>query len=220
LRDSVQPQFAGLRYKSEAMIRRFIVPFAVVPASFLAWTGLAAAPQTAPASSIQIRVVEGEGAINSIRLHRAHDPVIQVVDRDGQAVAGATVTFILPAMGASGTFQDNGLSLTVDTDGRGMAAARGMRPNRLEGAFRIRVTASWQGQSAGAEITERNAEPVIKSGNSKKIAILALIGGAAAAGVAVAAHGGKSSTTDTGATGGSTGGATITAGSPSFGPPR
>src|ERR1035437_1004024 len=72
---------------------------------------LAAYAQTQP--GISLRVVEGDGAINSIRLHRAHNPVVQVLDPTGQPVAGATVTFLLPATGPSGTFGDNGLSITM-----------------------------------------------------------------------------------------------------------
>lgn len=204
------------------MSRRFIARFrdcAILPA---VCASLLAAPQSAAPSAIQIHIMEGDGAINSIRLHRAHDPVVEVVDAAGNPVAGATVTFLLPPEGASGTFQDNGLSLTIETDSRGMAAARGLRPNRVAGSFRIRVAASWRGQSASTNITETNAEPVAQSSHSKTIIILAIVGGAAAAGAAVAAHGGKSSpASETGGnTAGGSSGATITSGSPSLGPPH
>jgi hypothetical protein len=108
----------------------------------------------------------------------------------------------------------------VETDEGGTAAARGLRPNRIAGPFRIRVTASMHGQYASATITETNAEPVAKSGNSKKIVILALVGGAAAAGVAAAVLGGKSSNSRTGASTAAGSGSTIVAGSPSLGPPH
>ena len=205
------------------MSRRFTARLRAFSAALLVCAALSAASQTAQPPAIQIRILEGDGAINSIRLHRAHDPVVQVLNASGSPLAGATVTFLLPALGAGGTFQDNGLSLTVQTDARGMAAARALRPNRIAGPFRIRVTASWQGQPATASLTETNAEPVAKSGSSKKIIIVALIGGAAAAGIAAAAHGGKSSNSDAGAAataaGGSTG-VTIVSGSPSLGPPH
>src|SRR3989442_1467675 len=74
--------------------------------------------------AIAIRVVEGDRAINSIKLRRGHDPVVQVLDATGEPVTGAAVTFLLPASGPSATFADGGLSLTVQTDRRGMAAAR------------------------------------------------------------------------------------------------
>jgi hypothetical protein len=172
--------------------------------------------------TIQVRVVEGDGAINSIRLRRAHDPAVQILEDAENPVAGATVTFLLPAMGAGGTFQDSGLSLTIESDAHGMAVARGLRPNRVAGPFRIRVVASWHGESANATLTETNAEPLANSGKSKKIAIAVLVGGAAAAGAALAARGGKASApSSAGATtGGAAAGATIVAGAPSFGPPH
>jgi hypothetical protein len=207
---------------SEAMSRRFIARIRAFTLLLAACAPLLSAQDSAQ-PAIQILVVEGDGAINSIRLHHAHDPVVKVVDAAGRPAAGATVTFLLPADGAGGTFQDNGLSLTIETDSNGMAAGRGLRPNHVAGAFRIRVTASWQGQAASSNITETNAEPVAQSKHSKTILILAIVGGAAAAGAAVAARGGKSSSppSDTGAgTAGGSGGATISAGSPSLGPPH
>lgn len=185
----------------------------------LASIALAQAP-----AGISIRVLEGDGAINSIRLHRAHDPVVQVLDRTGAPVAGATVTFLLPASGPSGEFQSSGLSLTIDTGVDGRAAAHGLRPNALPGQFRIRVAVSWQGQAANTTLTQTNAEPVVKSKSSKTIVILAVIGAAVAGGAAAAAsHGGSSNSSapsSTGNTGGSSSGAVIVAGSPGFGPPH
>src|SRR5579872_4896202 len=125
-------------------------------AAFVPW--IAIAQQT----GIAIRIVEGDGAINSIRLRRGHDPVVQVLDRTGAPVAGATVTFLLPASGASATFQDGGLSQTMQTGSDGRASAHGLRPNSLAGPFRIRVTASWQGEAAGGSLSQTNAEPVTK----------------------------------------------------------
>jgi hypothetical protein len=181
-----------------------------------------AQPPGGPApAGLSIRIVEGDAAINSIRLHRAHDPVVQVLDRTGAPVAGATVTFLLPASGPGGTFQNSGLSMTIETGPDGRAAGRGLRPNQLPGQYRIRVTASWQGQAASASLTQTNAEPVAKSKSSKTIVILALIGAAAAGGAAAAAHGGGSSSpTPAGTSGGSSTGAVIVPGAPAFGPPH
>ncbi|MBZ5582325.1 MAG: hypothetical protein LAQ30_09015, partial [Acidobacteriia bacterium] len=74
-----------------------------------------------PASGIRIRIVQGDGAINSIRLRRGHDPVAQIVDSSGEPLSGATVTFLLPATGPSGAFRDGGLSFTAQTDAKGAA---------------------------------------------------------------------------------------------------
>jgi len=182
---------------------------------------MAAVGAASAQTSIAIRVVQGDNAINSIRMRRGHDPVVQVLSASGEPLPRATVSFLLPATGASGAFGDSGLSLTVQTDARGMAAGRGLIPNRIEGPFRIRVTASWQGEAANATLNQTNAEPVAKSSRSKWIVVAVVVGGAAAGGVMAASHGGKSSTAaessgnpPAAATG------TIVPGTPSFGPPR
>ncbi len=168
-------------------------------------------------SAIGVRILQGDGAINSIRLRRAHNPVVQVVDQAGRGVPGATVTFLLPATGAGGSFQGSGLSLTVPTDDKGVAAARGLTPNRLEGRFPIRVSASWAGNATSATLMQTNAEPVVSSGRGKKIAIIAAIAGGAVAGIVAGTRGGGSSgssNTPPPATG-----PTIVAGTPTIGPP-
>jgi hypothetical protein len=171
-------------------------------------------------STLSIRVLQGDNAINSIRLRRGHDPVVQVFDSSGEPVGSATVSFLLPSTGPSATFGDSGLSLTVQTDDRGMAVGRGLVPNRIGGQFRIRATASSRGESASATLTQTNAEAsATSSSRNKWIAIAAVIGGAAAGGVVLAMRGG-SSDTGGGSTGGNTSSGTIVPGTPSFGPPR
>jgi hypothetical protein len=170
-------------------------------------------------SGIAVRVVRGDNAINSIRMRRGHDPVVQVIDPTGEPLANATVSFLLPASGPSATFGDSGLSLTVQTDTRGMATGRGLVPNRIEGQFRIRATASWRGESATISMTQTNAEAPETSSRSKWIAILAAAGGAAVGGIVLATRGGTEQ--PGGISGGGTGSSgTIVPGSPTFGPPR
>ena len=167
--------------------------------------------------AITIRVVQGDNAINSIRMRRGHDPVVQVLDPSGEPLGNATVSFLLPASGPSGTFGETAQSLTVQTDDRGMATGRGLVPNRIEGQFRIRATASYRGESASASLTQTNAEAPSNSSRAKWIGIAAAIGGAAAGGIVFATRGNGSS--PGGGTGSNSSG-TIVAGSPSFGPPR
>uniref|UniRef100_Q01RC3 Invasin domain-containing protein n=1 Tax=Solibacter usitatus (strain Ellin6076) TaxID=234267 RepID=Q01RC3_SOLUE len=171
-------------------------------------------------ADVKIRILEGDGAINSIRLRRAKEPVVQVIEASGVPAAGASVTFLLPATGPSGTFGDNGLSLTVQTDSRGMATGRNLRPNTIAGQFRIRATTSWRGAAASASLAQTNAEPVAKSGHGKTIAILAVVAGAVAGGAAAAAHGGRSTPSGQASAAAPQVGGSISAGSPSLGPPR
>jgi hypothetical protein len=170
----------------------------------------------AAATPPRIEVVEGDGAINNIRLHRAKEPVIRVVDSNGQPLPNVAVTFLLPETGASGTFAAGLSSLTAMTDADGQAVGRGLRPNNHTGQFQIRVTASYQGEAVSAVVTQTNAEPVPAGGSSKKILIVALIGGAAVAGAVAALSKGKSSSSSTTTT---PTGAVITPGTPTFGNP-
>ncbi|MCU1274465.1 MAG: hypothetical protein JWO48_1896 [Bryobacterales bacterium] len=154
---------------------------------------LLAASTDAQTPGIKIVVVEGQGAINNIQQHRAKEPVVQVTE-DQKPVQGASVTFILPDDGPSGVFANGARMMTIQTDEKGQAVGRGLRPNQTAGRLQIRVTASFHGQTAGAVISQINAEPAgaTSGGNGKKFLILALIGGAAAGGIA-AAMGGRSS---------------------------
>jgi hypothetical protein len=176
----------------------------------------------AGAESLRIVVVEGEGAINNIALKRAKDPVIKVETEDGAPVSGAVVHFLAPAQGPGGVFLDGRGTATALTDPQGLATARGFRPNQTAGQFQIHVTASYYGQTATARISQINAQPSAASrGASKKIAILAIVGGAVAGGAALAARGGKAAPTPTpsAAAPATSPGTVITAGNPSFGPP-
>ncbi|HUD99711.1 MAG TPA: hypothetical protein VMR62_09060 [Bryobacteraceae bacterium] len=176
--------------------------------------------RSAPAGP-RIEVLEGDGAINNIRLHHAKEPVVRVVDQDGKPIPNVAVTFALPASGPGGTFAGGNTSSTVMTDSNGQAVGHGLRPNGNAGQFQIRVTTSVAGQAVTATISQTNAEPATGGGSSKTLVILALVGGAAAAGVAVALGKGKSSagnTTTTTTT--TTSGIVITPGSPVFGPPK
>lgn len=148
-----------------------------------------------PPPGLQIVVVEGAGAINNIRQHRAKDPVIQVTDETGAPVKDASVTFLLPATGPSGVFGASGRTLTVLTDEKGQATARELVPNQVAGKFEIHVVASYHEQTARALITQTNATPAEAAGggSSKKFVLIALIGGAVAGGAfAAMGHGGSS----------------------------
>ena len=152
-----------------------------------------ASPASAQEAGIKIIVQEGQGAINNIPQRRAKEPVIQVQHEDGEPVVGATVTFLLPDSGPGGTFADGARMLNIQTDAKGQAVGRGLKPNATSGRFLIRVNVSYHGQTASTTIAQINAIPAgaTKGGSGKKFLIIALIGGAAAGGLA-AALGGKS----------------------------
>ena len=188
-------------------------PLAAQSLAVLLCAVLARSATTVP----RIEVLEGDGAINNIRLHHAKEPVVRVVDQDGHPIPNVAVTFLLPTQGAGGTFADGKTLITVMSDKDGQAVGHGLRPNGSAGQFQIRVTTSLEGQAATTNISQTNAEPAAGKGSSKTILIVALIGGAAAAGAAVALGKGKSSSSTTTTT---NTGAVISPGSPTFGPPK
>lgn len=184
---------------------------------------LLAQEPTAPAS-LKVTVLEGQGAINNISEHRAKEPVVQVLSDSGMPVKGASVTFLLPETGPSGEFGGGVRVLTAFTDEKGQAVGRGLIPNQNAGAFQIRAVASFGGLTATAVVDQTNASPASASagGISKKVWLIAIVGGAAATGAALAArgHGGSSP-----ATGPAQGpptqlGIVISPGSPTFQPPH
>jgi len=202
---------------------RHVVAWLLSAAVVLNEATATASPQSqSAATDITIRFVEGQGAINNISRGTAFEPVVEVLNDQGLPVIDAAVTFTLPAVGPGGSFPDGGKIFIGRTDENGRVAARGLRPNRLSGPFEIRVTATFQGKSTSAVLTQTNAAPSsAERGSGRKwIIILGLAGGAAAAGIAAASgHGGSSSNPA------STGAATppagsITPGTPGFGAPR
>lgn len=153
------------------------------------------AAQTA-APRLNIVIVEGDGAINNIRQRTAREPIVQVEDENHRPVAGAAVVFALTDQGAGGTFSGGAHTLTVVTDDQGRAIARGFHPNHVQGQFQIHVTASRNGQTATATISQTNAIGAAAGASTaaaaagisgKLIAVIVIAAAAAAAGGAYAA---------------------------------
>jgi hypothetical protein len=153
---------------------------------------------TAQESQLNLVIVEGDGAINNIKQRTAREPIVQVEDENHKPVAGAAVVFLLPDQGASGTFANGSHTLTVTTDAQGRAVAHGFHPNGVQGKLEMRVSASFQGKTATATISQTNAAGAAAGaatgiGISTKLLIIIAIVGAAAAGGAIAATRGGSS---------------------------
>src|SRR5258708_2341693 len=135
-----------------------------------------ALPAGAQEAAIKLVGQEGQGAINNIPQRRAKEPVVQVQHENGEPVVGATVTFLLPDSGPGGTFADGARMLNMQTDAKGQATGRGLKPNATAGRFLIRVNVSYHGQTASTTVAQINAIPAgaAKSGGSgKKFLIIA-----------------------------------------------
>ena len=175
--------------------------------------------QVAPMLSLV--VIEGEGATNNIRQRTAREPVVQVQDENHKPVAGAIVVFTLPSNGAGGVFANGARTLSMVSDNQGQAVARGFRPNGLKGQFQIRVNASYQGQTTSTNINQSNAALTASGAaaagvSGKLIAVLVVVGAAAAGGAIYATHNGSGTpaAVNTPAI------TTIAAGAGTAGPPR
>jgi hypothetical protein len=187
-----------------------MLPFASALILLLASTG--ASPRVTPAAASQVDalrivVIEGEDAVNIVQQKTAVAPVVEVRDRNDQPVAGAIVRFAIRQ--GRGTFA-GARTLSVTTNAAGRAVATGLTPTG-SGALQIGASATFQGQTAIATITQTNvmtaAQAAAASGGSASGTAapgsaaggggsgglsgttLGIVGGAAAGGALVAVNG-------------------------------
>jgi hypothetical protein len=116
---------------------------------------------------------------------------VQITDETGRPVDAATVSFRMPEEGPGGLFAGGMRTEVVTTRADGNAVVRGITWNRAPGAFHVRVTAVKGQVRAGTIIAQYISDaPQPKAGpgaptRRKWIAIAAIVGGGAAAGVVV-----------------------------------
>ena len=197
-------------------MHKYTLPFRTIALSlcFLiaggeACTGFAQA--SAPPKSLQIVILDGEGALNNIKQRTAHEPIVQVQDENHKPVAGVAVIFLIPNSGPGGTFLNGAQSYSTFTDAEGKAVAHGLTPNNTTGRYQIQVRAKYNDLSAETTIAQEN---ILERTTAKPTHVghplvkWVLIGAAAGAGVAIGivATQGSHSTT-------------ITAGQPTVGAP-
>lgn len=174
---------------------------------------------------LQIRVIEGDGAVHAPGSRSARPLAVEITDETGKPVEGAAVTFHLPGDGPGGTFA-NGLRTDVAiTDARGRVTLHGLTLNRTPGRFEIRIIASKEQARAGtvsfqyiAELASGAAKPsgsLRGSGRRhlKWIAVAAAVVGGAVAGI-LASGGSQGSAPGAAPTAPTIGAPSITVGKP------
>ncbi|PYT18605.1 MAG: hypothetical protein DMG59_03640 [Acidobacteria bacterium] len=90
---------------------------------------------------LQIRVIEGEGAVYPIGSRATRGITVQVTDETGKPVENATVSLKLPEDGPGGVFSTGAKTEIATTRADGRAGVWGMQWNRTLGAFEVRITA-------------------------------------------------------------------------------
>lgn len=201
------------------------VAMALPPASF-AQQGAAPAQVPAPAAGpepagapLNLFVLQGQNAINSVPDRTAIQPVVEVRDENQQPLEGADVVFELPSTGPSGLFPGQQLTFTTKTNLRGQAGAP-FTPNMTTGRFTIKVTATLRNRTGHINITQTNAlrpatateeKPHGLKSRTWKIVLIAAAAGAITGIIVAVTRGGSSSKPSTTIT--------VTPGSPTFGSP-
>jgi len=162
----------------------------------LALSGTAAAQ----VAILQIRVVEGEGAVHAPGSRGARALTVEVTDETGKPVEGAAVSFHLPEEGPGGVFTNGMRTEVAVTDSHGRAGVHGLQLNRASGRFMILIVASKEQARAGIASFQYIAEPGSGAaaatagrshGHRKWIVVALLAGGGAAAGILVAGRSGS-----------------------------
>jgi hypothetical protein len=187
-----------IRYGSEDLLMRILIRAGSICLSvLLAFQQCVRAQDVPPPPRprMQVAVVEGEAMMNNIRERKATNVVVVVRDGNRRPLRDAAVTFTLPAEGPGASFANNAKTTTATTDADGYAIVRGIRPNATPGPYRIEVEAKHSDETATTSITQFNMQVESRKGSSGKwIALVAIVGGAAAGGAVAATREGKSST--------------------------
>lgn len=163
-------------------------PLSLVMTLALLTTGLPA--QTS--SGIEVVVVEGDGATNSLAGNRLHPVTILVQDYAKQPIEGAMVSVILPANGVGGSFGNASTIETKRTSREGRVTFAGMHSRKLAGTFRSDVRASSGGLRGAAMFTQTNAEidkpAQSRWTNKRTLLMLGVVAAGVGVGLAVGLH--------------------------------
>jgi hypothetical protein len=108
------------------------------------------AAQSDPAI-LQIRIIEGEGAVYPIGARATRGVTVQVTDETGKPVASAAVSFRLPDDGPTGAFSSGMRTEIATTSADGRASVWGMQWNRVTGPLEVRITAA-KGQARAGTV--------------------------------------------------------------------
>lgn len=170
------------------------------------WSGLLAVALLAQTASAQdplkIVIKEGEGVLNDLKRGRGTEIAVEVRDGGNQPVSGAEVTFVAPSIGAAVVFADGSNTFKSVTDASGIARTSGLKPNRTEGRFNIKVTVvagSKKGSAVVPQVNTLAGGSIVQQsgsgGGSKTKLILGLVSAGASVGILATRLGGGGNNT-------------------------
>jgi hypothetical protein len=167
-------------------------------------------------SGLDVIVLEGDGATNSLAGKTLHPVTILVQDSAKKPMEGASVSVVLPASGAGGTFRDTNTIDTKHTDRDGRVTFSGMHARNLSGSFKGTVKASSGDRHGAATFTQTNSEidapPQSRWTNKRTLIMLGVIAAGVGIGLGVGLHNSDGS--------GKPAGYTVTPGGPTVTAPR
>ena len=162
---------------------------------------------------VQLKVVEGDGAVYRTGARAAHGLTVLVTDESGKPVEHAAVSFRLPEGGSGGVFSSGLRTEVVTTGPDGRATVGGMQWNKTSGPVQIRITAIKDQARAGIISTQYLSDDAaaLKAGGEGSftaphkgrtkwifIGLVAVAGGAAAGFVLASSHSQPSTTAPAG----------------------
>jgi hypothetical protein len=153
---------------------------------------VAAGSAFAEPAALSISVLAGDDVSVSTRNGRGADIKVVVTGPDNQPVEDATVTAVLPGIGAGGSFAGGETVKSQITTSDGTAEFRGIRLRPVAGDIPIRIVAR-HGQQFGATTVHQKAAAVEAGdpGSAKRrMAMLAIVGGGVSAAVLALTMGG------------------------------
>lgn len=109
---------------------------------------------------VQLKVVDGEGAVYRTGTRATRGLTVLVTDETGKPVDMAAVSFRLPDEGSTGTFGSGLRTEIVTTGPDGRATVWGMQWNKTPGPVEIRVTAIKEQARAGIISTQYLSDSV------------------------------------------------------------
>ena len=168
--------------------------------------------------SLQIFILEGNGATNTLVQPMPSMVVVEVRDENSRPVEGADVVFELPATGPGGRFSENQSIRRAKTNSQGQAGVTFV-PNSEMGRFNIKVSATLGNRTGQAVISQTNALRPASAAEKRRFGklgnwkVLLIAGGVAGVIAVVLATRGSSSAAAASPT------ITLTPGTPTFGTP-